>query len=405
MSTSFVTIMSTSSQSKSSSSHSNSRRHQSHSPKSRSKLFTILHATSAALSFLSICIFIAILPLWTANFNFKSGFIKGDWPDALPLGPLFVFLCTNLYTILKPILDQRFRSSDYLKARRKATTTNIKTTKIKLYLLLTTLFLLLSFLVIAGISGLYRFWRPAVITSSADLAVSPASGASFLSSMTLHLRRDITGANPTSLTPASGGPSSTSETAALHSCTVANIFTRKCNPTLYIIGELQIAAITLASVVWLLNVILCIFAARDLQHQKRKLARSLRAKAKAKQEWIEDDLSKAEKGDWYDNKKIHHNKIDHTRPEQQALFTTDTITLPIRAHTTNTVKVDTSKDINPSARPKLHYYNPHISPSRSRSVKQTESEQETRYSRAVEEARRAGRPAETMRDWLANRRP
>lgn len=387
--------------SKSSRSNESSRGYRSHSSQRKSKLLLMLHYLSAILSFTSICLFATILPLWAANFNFKSGFIKGDWPDALPIGPLLFILTTNLYNILKPRLDQRFRSSDYLKARNKVTTTNTKTAKIKLYLQLTTLFLLLAVLVIAGISGLYRFWRPAVITSSANLALSPASGANFLSSMTLHLRRDISGANPTSLTPPASTSSSTSETASFHSCTVANIFTRKCNPTLYVLGDLQIAAITLASIVWLLNVTLFLFAAKSYQHQKRKLARSLRAKAKAKHEWIEEDLSKLEKGNGY-NKKIHHGKRDRVNGSSEAA----TVSPPREAHLGRSKSKDSSDEYSHSlARPKLHYYDPQILPSRSRSTKQVDQPQETRYSKAVEEARRAVRPAETMRDWLAGRQP
>ena len=345
--------------------HSSTRQHRSRISKSRSKLLLILNVWSAVISFVSTCVFATILPLWTANFNFKNGFIKGDWPDALPLGPLVVILSTNLYTILKPFLDQRFRSSDYLKARRKVTISNIKIAKLKLYLLLTTLFLLLAFLIIAGISGMYRFWRPAVVTSSANLAMSPASGANFLSSMTLHLHRDIAGANPTALTPPVADPPSTSEVTAFHSCSIANIFTRKCNPTLYIIGDLQIAAITLASTVWLLNVVLCVFAARRYQHQKRKLARCLRAKAKTKQEWIEHDLSRAEKGGWSSDIENNIVKLENARLEIQAQPIKDKLTQPTLAHTVSSVKAVNPEEIHPSERPKLHYYNPHILPSRS----------------------------------------
>lgn len=395
------------------------------------KPFLVLHVLNAIFSLVSICIFAAILPLWNANFFHKTGLLRGDWPDGLSILPLFVALVASLHYLIRRLIAHRSRtskSSDYLKTRSKSTYSACKPLKLQIYLTLTTLILLLTFLILAGVSGLYRFWRPSAMTSSMKLSYSDSSSNLFNS---LAGRSNLN-SSPTSLTPPTGSPStsSTRQKATTQSCTLSNIFTRRCNPTLYLIGDLQIAAISISVLVWFVNLTLLVLQTREFQYQKRKQQKSLRAKARAKLEIIDDELSRAEKGHSPTRKKIHyergvrnvHAKADSNQSthssaglgtESQIMYNTHPVTRPTRAYTTPTTSRNGMQEVHPPVRPKQHHYKPNISPSRSRSVREqtgfeAENEHsyaypETQYSMAVEEARRKVKPAETMRDWLAGR--
>ena len=401
---------------------SHKRRHHKH--KSLLRPFVLVHSLNAIFSFISICLFAAIVPLWNANFFHTSGLLKGDWPDGLALLPLSITIIVSICYLIKTWLShQESVSTDYHKSRSKSSSMPTRT-RTQLYLTLTILTLLLTFLILAGVSGLYRFWRPSVITS----VIQSSSGtaySSLISSLT-YSRRDISDANPTSLTPPAGAPGTAStQKPELNDCTLANVFTRKCNPTLYLLGDLQLAAIAAGSLVWLLNLILLVLQAREHQYQKRKHQRSLRAKAKAKMDWVEDEWSRAEKGAHHGpKKKIHHERRrapsgpPHvTRSDSSADPSQSNVTRPKQAHTI--ARPDLSRNDSTSStstvRPKQHYYNPEITPSRSRSTREPPQAQtrptikpwvvgsQTPYSLAVEEARRKMKPAETMGDWLDKR--
>jgi len=399
--------------------HHHHRRHH----KSAGRPMLILHSLNTLFSLITICAFTAILPIWNANFFHSTGMVRGDWPDALPILPLFITFVASFSYLTKLWLTHRktTKSDDYLDSRSKPSHSSVHLWKVHVYVTLTTLILLLTFLILAGVSGLYRFWRPAVITSSVELSSGGASSS--LSLNTLSLRRDISDSNPVGLTPPTSGPSGSSPsqtTKAFHTCTLTNMFTRRCNPTLYLIGDLQIAAIATGSLVWLINLALVVLQAREYQYQKRKHQRSLRAKAKAKADFIEDEISKAEKGEISSRKKIHHErkKAHNKSSSKSSLASQPTAntsapspTRPKRARTHSSGKIDSASDHTP-IRPKQHYYNPEITPSRSRSVRQAQQDGDaglapaplqTAYSRAVEEARRNVKPVETMRDWLDRR--
>lgn len=417
------------------SSHSRRRRHRTVSD----KLWVILHSLSLIFSVLSIAILLTVIPLWNANFFHRTGVLRGDWPDGLLILPVSITAVVSSKYLIKFVRGKRASSkpSDYLKSRQ-TTHVSPKASKTSLFITLTTLTLLLTFLILAGISGLYRFWRPAVITSSIQLSSGTVSSSVTLSTLSLRrVVRSTSESTPTdpSLTPPSNAPSTQSSKTTFHSCTLANVFTRRCNPTLYLLGDLQIAAICAASLVWLLNLVILVLQTRDYQYQKRKYQRSLRSKARSKLDLIEDEISRAEKGLSSTRKKIHHDRqrVHARSPSTLSLTATETprVTRPARAHTTtNTVSAIESTAL----RPKQHYYDPNITPSRSRSTSDTSNgydttvdsvvslsgksasvngrdvrtttpqrQEPTAYSRAVDEARRKVKPAETMRDWLAGR--
>lgn len=384
--------------------------------------FLILHSISAVLSLIATGIFIAIIPIWSSNFFFAKGALRGDWPDALPILPLLLVLGVSThYLIQKLLLKHRSdgKVTDYLKTRCSASQAP---SPLRLYLLLTIEILLLTFLVLAGVTGMYRFWRPAVISSAVQMN---AMGSTTSLVTTISARDSITSSNPTNLLPPSGTPSTNQpdqhQKSAIRSCSIANMFTRQCNPTLYMIGGLQIAAVVIGSLVWLLNLIILTLHLREYQYQKRKLQRSLRAKAKARLEALESDMSRAEKGDYsIEHKKIHHHKKErkhdklrsdpNSKSGSQTTIKSDLppVTRPHRAYTS-----PNSREVPPDysvVRPKQYFYDPGISPSRVRPARSNSEGtissnvgSQTPYSQAVQEARRSMRPAESMRDWLAGR--
>lgn len=382
----------------------------------------LLHIISAILSLISIAIFVAIIPIWSSNFVFARGALRGDWPDALPILPLLLALGINSHYLLQRVLRKRDlegKGMDYLKNRSNVSTIP---SPLRLYLLLTIEILLLTFLILAGVTGMYRFWRPAVISSAVQMN-SMSSASSLVT--TLSARSSITDANPTNLLPPSGRPSASQpdqhQRASVRSCSISNVFTRQCNPTLYVIGGLQIAAIVVGSLVWLVNLIILSLHLREHRYQKRKLQRSLRAKAKARLEALEDNLSLAEKGDYSTrHKKIHcdkkekrHEKSNSDSNSNAQTTTTSEapiLTRPHRAYTTPSSRTALPAVNDSVVRPKQYFYNPDISPSRVRPTRSNSAKtifnhsgSQTRYSQAIQEARRTMRPAESMRDWLAGR--
>ncbi|KAJ9657426.1 hypothetical protein H2198_004301 [Neophaeococcomyces mojaviensis] len=394
------------------------------------------------------------IPIWNSNFFHSSGLLQGDWPDCLPLIPLLVTFIISLCFLVKLVLKRskngNTSSEDYLKSRSRRSAP-ITTSKLHVYLSLTTLILLLAFLILAGISGVYRSWRPAVITSSAFVHPGNSSKPTLSTLSFRHIlnpvRRSISDSNPLAptLTPPTTTPqpsSSNTSNQSVRACTLANVFTRRCNPTLYLIGDLQIAAVATGSLVWLLNLVLFTLQLREHQYQKRKLQRSLRAKAKAKLDIIieEDELSRSEKG--VSTKKIHHTRRtkSHAKSSSESSLTSTIpstngpqhLTRPTRAATTTLPRPNMSGtgtgNTAPLVRPKQHHYNPTISPSRRQAEADTDKKSssstldeytqlysnnhqpafttaplQTPYAKAVEEARKKVKPAETMRDWMAGR--
>lgn len=417
-----------------------SRTHSHRQHKSAVKLLLVLHSFNLLLALSSISLLSAIVPVWDANFFHGSGLVRGDWPDALLILPLALTLLTSACYLFRLFRDRRTasRAGDYLRSRHSSHTGS-KISKKPLFLTLTILILLLAFIALSATSGLYRFWRPAVITSSIELSSGAPSSSLTLSSLSLrHVSRSISDNNPTSpgLTPPKSNPSAQNSKLNFHSCTLANVFTRGCNPTLFLLGDLQITAISTSSLAWLLNLIILVLQIREHQQQKRRLQRSLRAKARSKLDLIEDEMSRAEKGGSSSSKKIHHEKRRGHSKSPSAPLPPSTqmahVTRPVRAHTLSNVKEEVDDG---SIRPKQHYYDPNITPSRLRCppepgkhssstvynvkplfvdshVKHPKQDANsvvqnpghTAYSKAVDEARQRVKPGETMREWLATQR-
>lgn len=402
-----------------------SRRHH----KSAARFLHFIHSLNLILALASISLFTVVVPVWNANFFHSTGLLRGDWPDALPLLPLSITFLTSAFYLLR-LVHARWsakKSGDYLKSRH---TPHVHSTisKKPLFLTLITLTLLVTFLALSVASGLFRVWRPSIITSSIELSTGASPSSLNLATLSLrHVTNSVTNNNPMSpgfSPPTNGNPSAQNSKVTFQSCTLANAFTRRCNPTLFLLGDLQIAAISTSSVVWLLNLIILVLQIRDHRYQKRKLQRSLRAKAKSKLGVIEDEMGRAEKGVSSHPKKVHHERRQrHVKsPSAPSACSSEMprVTRPVRARTLSNVKEDIDDGF---VRPKQHYYDPNITPSRSRSTRDpgTESamasftvkplftgsvshrEGSTAYSRAVEEARQKVKPAESMRDWLAGR--
>lgn len=414
-----------------------SRHRRSH--KSTGKFLVFLHSFNFLFSLLSISIFTAIIPVWNANFFHSTGMLRGDWPDALPILPLLITLGLSAYFLAKFMLAIRSstRPVDYLKSRHTPDMMP-HVSGLVFYLTLASLILLLTSLILAAISGLYRFWRPAVIASSVALSSGNPSSSVTLSTLSLrYIVRSISGTPSTdpSVTPPPGNPSAHNTAPIFHSCTLANVFTRRCNPTLYLLGDLQIVAVSSAGLVWLLNFVILILHVRERQHEKRRQQRSLRAKARSKLDLMEDELSRSEKGVSSKRKKIHHERKEgHLKSSSDTSLPATSnsgLTRPSRAYT---VPHTASKDQQGLVRPKNHYYDPNITPSRLRGTQEpanacandihyvsplfnkvlpinTKEKKiaefrkpgQNAYSQAVEEARRKMKPTETMRDWLASR--
>ena len=54
-----------------------------------------LHSFNALLAFTALALFAIVIPLWNANFFHKTGMVKGDCPDALPILTLFITFITR----------------------------------------------------------------------------------------------------------------------------------------------------------------------------------------------------------------------------------------------------------------------------------------------------------------------
>lgn len=387
------------------------------------RLLLVLHSLNVTFSLVSTGIFIAVIPIWNANFFHSTGPVRGDWPDSLPIIPLVLTFIASSHYLIRFVVTRKAstKPGDYLRSRRPVSGHQTPS-KVRLCVTITTLILLLTFIILSGISGLYRFWRPAVITSSVHFSSGMGANSTTLSTLSLrHLVRSISDSTPInpSVTPPTNSPSTQSLATSFHSCTLANVFTRRCNPTIYLIGDLQIAAISTGSLVWILNLIIFVLLIREHLYQKRRHQRSIRARAKAKLDMIEDEMSRAEKGTSSTQKKIHLDRNKRTGkpaadPAQMSVQPSH-IARPVRAYAPTGDRGEIRNDV---VRPKQHYYDPNITPSRSRSGRHaadtlggqrpydastTQGSGQTAYSKAVEEARRKVKPTETMRDWLASR--
>ncbi|RMZ75787.1 hypothetical protein DV738_g5272, partial [Chaetothyriales sp. CBS 135597] len=157
---------------------------------SRLKVKLSLYILTLLTSLVSLSLFAAAIPMWNANFFHAAGPVRGDWTDGLPLGPLGITILSMLAMLA------------YTLVKRKAPSPSRATAALYVIILV----LLAPSLVLAGLGSLFRFWQGAPATSQSG-----------------EVR-----------------------------CNIMNIFTRVCQPVLYHVGALQIAALVFASLTWLL---------------------------------------------------------------------------------------------------------------------------------------------------------
>lgn len=195
----------------------------SHHHRRRHQFISALHVVGLLASLIAISLFAAAIPTWNKNFFHTTGPNRGDWTDGMPLAPLTV---AALY---HGIVSVQARVQ---KAQRSQVSTGYGVSLSRSSLIVQTaipcliLLSLLPALLLAAYGSLFRFWRPAVRTQSGILV-----------------------------------------------CNMLNIFARECEPTLYDIGNLQIAGITFGTLVWITHFTLLLVSLRNLR--RSKLAKQL----------------------------------------------------------------------------------------------------------------------------------
>lgn len=355
-----------------------------------------IHLLSLVLAASSIALFTATIPIWNSNLIHSSSpspLFRGDWPDALPLLPLLAVLVSSSIFVVRHWLASRPRS--YEKSRHRARSASAPS-KMPIYLTTSILVLLLSFLVLAAISGLYRFWKPNLIHKP----VSMAQHANTLKSLSLsrttrsgfvHVdARAAPSGNLTStplLPPSSTSPPTATVTEAapppplstgVNECSMSNLFTRRCTPTLYILGDLQIAAITLGGFVWIAQSILLVMQIKVYRRVKRRWLRKQqhhlqRSNKRSKDTTEYVDVEKAIQSDLtpavpLSDQPTRPSLVHLRMPSSESTSTTDSA--DSAATTTSTLR----------AKPKQHYYDPRISPSRSISHSHSHAQQRPQIS-------------------------
>ena len=205
---------------------------------SRWRLKLGLFMTTIMLSSLSIILFASAIPKWNANFFHSKGPSKGDWTDGMSIGPLLFNLLFTTLCIL------------HFFSRQKP-----MPPKVCIVLFTLILLSLAPSLFLAGQGSLFRHWRAPAVRNQAGIL----------------------------------------------NCNLLNIFSRDCEPILYTIGELQIGAITLGSLVWVTTFVVLLVAIFEARAQKMKKARlPLR---------LTLSISNMEKG----YKKAHHHQRSRER--------------------------------------------------------------------------------------------
>lgn len=196
-----------------------SRRHQ----QLRRRFMTILHAAGLVGSLIAISLFAAAIPRWNANFFHNKGPNRGDWTDGMPLGPL-VFAFLYHASVLVHAQIQKSRGTDV----SLGATASLSPLSLIIHTAGPTVVLLSLFasLLLAAYGSLFRFWQPAVRTQNGLLI-----------------------------------------------CNMLNIFSKECQPTLYDIGNLQIAGIVFGILVWILHFTLLLVSLRNLR--RTRLAKQL----------------------------------------------------------------------------------------------------------------------------------
>ena len=182
---------------------------------SRWRSKTVLHLLTINFALVAVILFSASIHLWDDNFFHSSGPSRGDWTDGFPLAPLLAAFLFSSGSIVNTFVRQQ----------RVPPLLNIIT-----YVMV--LLIMLVAIVFAGVGSLFPYWQPEVTRSSSGVVI----------------------------------------------CNTLNMFTRECEPTMYRIGEMQIAAIIFSILVWLNTTLLLLISIQEWRdtkaakkHQLRKL--------------------------------------------------------------------------------------------------------------------------------------
>lgn len=216
-----------------------------------------VYITSTLLSLAAIILFSIVIPKWNKNFIHLQSPIKSDWPDELILIPLVLSHVSSIYLIIIWFTRRRHKNS-----LNSPDPFNLIT------LSSTLLFALIPTIIIVSINSLAHAF-------SSNSASSDTHGLT------------------------SGESNQT--------CTLSNIYTRPCLPILYEIGDLQIGAIVLSSIVGITWLAILIIAARDL----------LRRRAAAKREQRERRRRKHAKRRGHERGTSHRHRHRRTRKREE----------------------------------------------------------------------------------------
>lgn len=176
---------------------------------------TVLHLITVTSALVAIILFATSVRLWDGSFFHARGPSRGDWTDGFPLAPLVAAFIFSSGSIVNTFVRQS----------RMPPLLNVITYVFVIIILLVAI-------VFAGVGSLFPYWQPEVTRSSSGVVI----------------------------------------------CNSLNMFTRECEPTMYRIGEMQIAALVFSILVWLNTTLLLLISIqewRDLKatkkHQLRKL--------------------------------------------------------------------------------------------------------------------------------------
>ena len=210
----------------------------SHHHRLRHRCTFVLHVVGLLAGLIAISLFAAAIPYWNKNFFHSTGPNRGDWTDGMPLGPLMFAVLYHGIILLQGRIQKVQRSdvSTGYGASLGRPSLMIHTAVPCLVLLS-----LLPALLLAAYGSLFRFWRPAMHTQSGILV-----------------------------------------------CNMLNIFAQECEPTLYDIGNLQIAGITFGTLVWITHFALLLVSLRNLRRcrlakrlQQEKIAQYSRSEERS----------------------------------------------------------------------------------------------------------------------------
>lgn len=161
---------------------------------------SIVHFLTLIFALVAIILFGITIPLWDENFFHGSGPARGDWTDGIPIAPLGISFLYSCASIISTL------------ARRKRLPPLLS-----LITFVSVLVFLLVAIVFAGVGAVFPYWRPDTTPNQNGIVL----------------------------------------------CNALNMFSRECEPMMYRIGELQIAALLFSILVWLNTTLLTMIAIQE----------------------------------------------------------------------------------------------------------------------------------------------